>query len=85
MLDKHFKRKVPKKIGKYYGILLIGKVGECFSPQTGATISYLSKHIREKKWERKPLKKRLIIPHFYDVTMLIFSVIGLFITQLWGL
>ena len=27
----------------------------------------------EEKWERKPLKKMWIIPHFYDVTWLIFE------------
>ena len=27
----------------------------------------------EEKWERKPLKKRWIIPHFHDVTWLIFK------------
>ena len=27
----------------------------------------------EENWERKPLKKRWIIPHFYDVTLLIFE------------
>ena len=35
--------------------------------------SAILRHKNEGKWERKPLKKRWIVPHFYDVTWLIFE------------
>ena len=33
------------------------------------------REMRGSKWERKPLKKRWIIPHFYDVTWMILDTI----------